>query len=135
MLGSSLRIYLFFGTVVGLALSNDPETHVGRSVATGMAFHVAQVKVDFSDKRDNLALQVGVWAWGLKLYTVKFLTVETLLTFEAGRKYLRQRPGKNKGLRRYEDESFRNWRRNSLDRDRWRATVGEDMAHHGLWRW
>jgi len=96
MLGSSLRIYLFFGTVVGLASSNDPESHVGRSVATGMAFHVTQVKVDFSDKRDNLALQVGVWAWGLEIYTVKFLTVETLLTVEAGRKHLRQRPDKNK---------------------------------------
>ena len=117
MLGSSLRIYLFFRTVVGLELSDDPESHVGRSVATGMAFRVAQVKDDFSDKRDNLVLQVGVWAWGLKLYTVKFLTVETLLTIEAGQKHLRRRPGKNKELRIYEDESFRNWMRNSLVRD------------------
>ena len=49
MLGSPLRIYLFFGTVVGLAPSNDPESHVGRSVANGRAFHVSQVKGDVSD--------------------------------------------------------------------------------------
>ena len=96
MLGSSLRIYLFFSTVVGLASSNEPESHIGRSVATGRAFRVAQVKGDVSDKRDNLALQVGGWAWGLKFYTVIFLTVETLLTVEAGRKHLRRRHGKNK---------------------------------------
>jgi len=50
-------------------------------------------------KRDNLALQVGGWVWGLKFYTVKFLSVETLLT--VGR-----RPGKNKDLRRYEDDEL-----------------------------
>ena len=99
MLGSSLRIYLFFGTVVGLALSDDPESHVGRSLATGMAFHVTQVKGDVSDKRDNLALQIGVWAWGLKPYTLKFLTFETLLTVEAGQKHLNRRLNKNKYLR------------------------------------
>jgi len=100
MLGSSLRIYLFFGTVVGLASSNDPESHAGRSVATGKAFHAAQVKGDVSDEGVNLALQVGGWAWGLKFYIIKFLTVETLLRVEAGRKHLRRRPGKNKDLRR-----------------------------------
>ena len=50
MLGSSLRIYLFVVTVVGLASSNDSESHVGVSVATGGAFHAAQVKGDVSDK-------------------------------------------------------------------------------------
>jgi len=54
---------------------------------------------------------------------IKFLTVETLLRVEAGRKHLRRRPGKKKDLRRYEDESFRNWRPNLLDLDQWRATV------------
>jgi len=49
MLGSSLRINLFYGTVVGLASSNDPENHVGFSVANGRAFHVSQVKGDVSD--------------------------------------------------------------------------------------
>jgi len=106
MLGSSLRIYLYFCTVVGLASSNDTENHAGSSVATGRAFHVAQVKGDDSDKRDNLVLQVGGWAWGLKLYTVKFITVETLLTVKAGRKHLRRRPNKNKDLRRFEDEEL-----------------------------
>jgi hypothetical protein len=110
MLGSSLLVYLFFCTVVGLESSNDPESHAGRSVTTGRPFHAAQVKGDVSDKKDNLALQVGGWACGLKLYSVKFLTVETLLTAEAGRKHLRRRPGENKDL------SFRNWRPNSLDR-------------------
>jgi len=41
MLGSSLRIYLFFSTVVGLASSNETDSHVGRNAATGRAFHVA----------------------------------------------------------------------------------------------
>jgi hypothetical protein len=62
MLGSSLRIYLYFGTVVGLASSDDPESHAGGSVATGRTFPTAQVKGDDSEKRDNLAVQVGVWA-------------------------------------------------------------------------
>jgi hypothetical protein len=90
--------------VVGLASSIDPESHAGCSVATGGAFHVAQVKGDDLDKRDNLVLQVGGWAWGLKLYTVKFLTVETLLTVEGGRKHLRRRPSKYKELRKFEDD-------------------------------
>ena len=66
MLGSSLRIYLFVGTMVGLVSSNDSESHAGFSVATGRAFHVAQVKGDISDKRDNLSVQVRGWAWDLK---------------------------------------------------------------------
>jgi len=41
MLGSSLRIYLIFSTVVGLTSSNDPVSHTDRNVATGRAFHVA----------------------------------------------------------------------------------------------
>ena len=106
MLGSSLRKYLYFGKVVGLASSNDPESHAGVSVATGRAFHAAQVNGDDSDKRDNLALQVGGWAWGLKLYTVKFVTVETLLTVEAGRKHPRRRPSKNKDLSRFEGDEL-----------------------------
>jgi len=72
MLGSSLRIYLFFSTVAGLESSNDPESHAGRSVATARAFRPSQVKGDVSDKRDILALQFGGWALGLKMYTVKF---------------------------------------------------------------
>jgi hypothetical protein len=106
MLGSSLRTYLYFGTVMGLASSTDPESHAGRSVATGRAFHAAQVKGDDSDKRDTLVLHVGGWALGLKFYTVKFLTVETLLTVEAGRKHLRRRPSKNKDLRRFEGDEL-----------------------------
>jgi hypothetical protein len=65
------------------------------AVATGRAFHAAQVKGDDSDKRVKLALQVGGWAWCLKLYTIKFSTVETLVTNEAGRRHLR-RPRKNR---------------------------------------
>jgi hypothetical protein len=95
-------MYLYFGTVVGVALSNDPESHAGGSVATGRVFHAAQVKGDDSNKRDNLALQVGGWAWSLKLYTIKLLTVETLLTVVVGRKHLRRRPSTNKDLRIFE---------------------------------
>ena len=91
--------------MAGLASSNDTESHGGGSVATGRAFH-AQVKGDDSDKRDNLVLQVGGWVSGLKLYTVKFLTVETLLTVEAGREHLRRRHSKNKDLRRFEDDEL-----------------------------
>jgi len=132
MLGSSLRIYLFFGTVVGLASSNETDSHACRNAATGRAFHAAHFQGDVTDKRNNLVLQVGGWAWGLNTYTVKFLCVETLLTVEAGRKHLRRRPGKNKDLKYMKMMSFRNWRSNSLDRYQRRATVGEDMAHRGL---
>jgi hypothetical protein len=99
-------MYLYFGKVVGLALSNHPESHAGGSIATGRVFHAAQVKGDDSNKRDNLALQVGGWAWGLKLYTIKFLTVETLLTVEVGRKHLRRRPSTNKDLRIFDDDEL-----------------------------
>jgi hypothetical protein len=36
----------FFDVVVGLAWSNDPESYVGGSVATGRASHAEQVKGD-----------------------------------------------------------------------------------------
>jgi hypothetical protein len=49
-------MYLYFGTVVGLVLSNDPESDAGGSVATGMNFPAAHVKGDNSDKRDNVTL-------------------------------------------------------------------------------
>jgi hypothetical protein len=62
MSGSSLRMSLHFGTVEGLASSNDPESHAGGSVATGGDFHVARVKVYDLDKRDNVAVQFGGWA-------------------------------------------------------------------------
>ena len=91
MLDSFLRRHLYLGAVVGLASSNDPESYAGVSVASGRACHAAQVKVDEVNKRDNLALQVGSWAWGLKLHPVKFLTVEKLLTIEAGQTHLRRK--------------------------------------------
>ena len=49
MLGSYLRRYLYFGTLVRLVSSNDAECHVGGSVATGRVFHAVQVKGDDSD--------------------------------------------------------------------------------------
>jgi len=98
-------MHVYFGTVVGLASSNDTESRAGHSVATGRAFHVVQVKGEISHKRDNLALQVGGWMWGLKLYTLKFLTAETLLVVEAGRKHLKRRPDKNKELRIYNNNN------------------------------
>ena len=106
ILGSSLRMHVYFGTAVGLASSNYPESRAGHSVVTGRAFHVVQVKGEVSHKRDNLALQVGGWAWSLKLYTLKFLTAETLLTVEAGRKHLKRRPDKNKELRIYNNNNI-----------------------------
>jgi hypothetical protein len=54
----------------------------------------------------NWSSKLIVWAWGFKFYTVKFVTVETLLTIEARRKHLRRRPSKNKDLRRIEDKDL-----------------------------
>ena len=91
---------------MGLASSNGPERHAGRIVATVRAFHAAQGKGNESDKRDSLALHAGIGTCRLKLYNVKFVTIETLLTVEAGRKHLRRHPSKNKDLRKYEDDEL-----------------------------
>jgi hypothetical protein len=90
---------------VRLTSSNDPEGHVGGTVATGKVFHATEFKGDDSEK---LAHQFGILAWGLKFHTLKFLTVETLLTIEVGLKHLRRRPSKNKVLRKFEvDELYK----------------------------
>jgi hypothetical protein len=49
-----------------------------------------------SDDSDNVALLAGVWAWVLKLYTIKFVIVKKFLTIQTGQKHLRRRPCKNK---------------------------------------
>jgi len=48
---------------VGLAWSNDPDSYVGGSVATGRAVHAEHVKSDDPEEKGyNLVLQVGRWA-------------------------------------------------------------------------
>jgi hypothetical protein len=50
--------------VIGLVRSGDLESYADGSVATGRASLARQVNGDDMTKRDNPALQFGVWAWG-----------------------------------------------------------------------
>ena len=43
--------YLYFDVVVRLEWSDDPESYVGGSVASGRAFHSRQVKGDDPDQK------------------------------------------------------------------------------------
>ena len=82
MLGSPLRMYLFFAQWQGWRRQMIP---------TAMSALALLPLGPFMSHRSKVKSQI------------KFLTVDTLLSVEAGRKHLRQRPGKNKDLRRYED--------------------------------
>jgi hypothetical protein len=72
--------------VVGLAWSYDPESYAGGSVAAVRISHAGQVKDDDADKKGypgppDWWMGVGLNAPPRK----KALTVEKLLTIEAGR--------------------------------------------------
>ena len=54
-------MYLYFDTVMGLELSNDPESYDGSSIATGKVSHARQVKGDDPDKKGY----PGSPGWGL----------------------------------------------------------------------
>ena len=45
------KMHSHFGTLVGLAWSNDPESYAGGSVATDRACQARQVRGDDPDKR------------------------------------------------------------------------------------
>jgi hypothetical protein len=51
-----------FEVLVGLGLSNDPESYSGGSVASGKALMPDMSKVVTQIKRNTLVFQVGVWA-------------------------------------------------------------------------
>jgi hypothetical protein len=72
--------------VVGLAWSNDLDSHAGSSAATGRAFHAGQVKGDDPEKKRYPG--PSGWAWGLTTYPVKICNVfvEKLLKMETGPK-------------------------------------------------
>jgi hypothetical protein len=66
--------------VVGFAWSNDPESNVGGSAATGSSSHAEQVKGDDPDKNYTLVFQVEGWAWGRQLHhPLKCIPIEKLL--------------------------------------------------------
>jgi hypothetical protein len=60
---SPLR-YPYFGTVVGLAWLNYPDSYAGSSVATVKVSHAREDKGGDPTKSDTLILQVGGQAWG-----------------------------------------------------------------------
>jgi hypothetical protein len=68
------RRYPYFGVVVGLAWSYDPESYAGGSVAAGRVYHAGQVKGDDPDKKAYPALQVGDWTWSWRPHPVKSYT-------------------------------------------------------------
>ena len=51
--------------MVGLALSGDPESYAGGSVATGRAPMPGRPKVMTQTKTDTQILQVGGWGLGV----------------------------------------------------------------------
>jgi hypothetical protein len=59
------RRYPYFGIVVGLAWSNDPEGYSGSTVATGRASQAGQVKGDDPDKK-GYPVPPG-WGLGVRL--------------------------------------------------------------------
>jgi hypothetical protein len=82
--------------VVGLAWSNDLESHANSSAATGRASHAGQVKGDEPDKKQypgpaDCELGVGLTTHPVKIYNV---FVEKLLKLETGPKKQR-RPSMN----------------------------------------
>jgi hypothetical protein len=58
-------MYPYFDVVVGLVLSNDPESYAGGSVATDRASHARQVKGDDPDKKGYRGPPGCGWGVGL----------------------------------------------------------------------
>jgi hypothetical protein len=82
---STPRRYPYFGIVVGLAWSYDPESYAGSSIATGRVSHAGQVKGDEPDKKGY----PGPPGWGLGMELTipphKKSFVEKLLTLQPDR--------------------------------------------------
>ena len=64
--------YPYFDAVVGLVLSNDPESYTGGSVATGRASHCRRVKGDDPDEKGYPGLPG--WGLGMGLTTPSHIT-------------------------------------------------------------
>jgi len=58
-LTNAARIFPYFDVVERLAWSNDPESYVGGSVATGRSAHASQVKGDDPGKKRQPGLPCG----------------------------------------------------------------------------
>jgi hypothetical protein len=73
------RRHIYVVVVVGLVWSNDPESYVGGSVATGRASHAGEVESDDPDKKGY----PGPPVWGLGNEANNFTSAKTYYCLEA----------------------------------------------------